>query len=156
MVDFAPCDPDDAPASELLAEMEAELNDLYWTRSRLSLPKLEPADLRPPTGTFLVGWEGLRAVAGGGLRQLAEGVAEIKRMFVRPPARSRGVARELLAAIESAAYTLGYRSARLDTGPKQIHAIRLYEKAGFAPIESYNDNPFACFWGEKELKPPSS
>ena len=87
---------------------------------------------------------------------LAEGVAEVKRMFVRPQARSRGVAGELLAALESAAYGLGYRTARLDTGPKQVHAIRLYEKAGFARIEPYNDNPFACFWGEKELQPPSS
>ena len=156
VVDFAPCDPEDVPASELLSEMSAELNELYWTRSRLSLPKVEPAELRAPTGTFLVGWDGTRAVAGGGLRQLAEGVAEIKRMFVRPPARSRGVAGELLAALESAAYTLGYRAARLDTGPKQVHAIRLYEKAGFAPIEPYNDTPFACFWGEKELKRPTS
>ena len=156
MADFAPCDPEDPPASELLAEMSAELNELYWTRRRLSLPKVEPSELCAPTGTFLVGWEGTCAVAGGGLRQLVEGVAEIKRMFVRPAARSRGVAGELLAALESAAYALGYRTARLDTGPKQVHAIRLYEKAGFASIEPYNDNPFACFWGEKELRPPSS
>ena len=156
MADFAPCDPEDAPASELLAEMSAELNELYWTQSRLSLPRLVPVELRAPTGIFLVGWEGSRAVAGGGLRQFADGVAEIKRMFVRPPARSRGVAGELLSALEAAAYALGYHRARLDTGPKQVHAIRLYERAGFAPIEPYNDNPFACFWGEKELQPPSS
>ena len=149
--EFLPCDPEIPPASELLAEMAEELNALYWTRSRLDLPKVESSDMRAPDGTYLVGWEGTRAVAGGGLRRFADGVAEIKRMFVRPSARSRGVAGELLAELESAALTLGYRVARLDTGPKQIHAIRLYEGAGFVPIDPYNDNPFACFWGEKEL-----
>jgi hypothetical protein len=40
---------------------------------------------------------------------------------------------------------------RLDTGPKQAHAQRLYRAAGYAEIAPYNDNPFACFWGEKRL-----
>jgi GNAT superfamily N-acetyltransferase len=155
MVEFLPCDPEDPPASGLLAEMSVELNALYWTRSRLDLPKVESSELRAPTGVYLVGWDGTHAVAGGGLRAFAEGVAEIKRMYVRPAARSRGVAGELLAVLESAASALGYRAVRLDTGPKQIHAIRLYQNAGFVPIEPYNVNPFASFWGEKELKAPS-
>jgi GNAT superfamily N-acetyltransferase len=154
MVEFVPCDPEVPPASELLAEMQAELNDLYRTSSRLDHPGLESRELRPPWGAYLVGREGAVVVAGGGFRHLVSGVAEVKRMFVRPPARSRGIAGELLAALESAAYALGYRRARLDTGPKQLYAIRLYQGAGFVPIASYNDNPFASFWGEKELAPP--
>jgi GNAT superfamily N-acetyltransferase len=78
-------------------------------------------------------------------------VAEIKRMYVRPSARSRGVAAALLAALEDAARTLGYTSARLDTGPKQPHALRLYRSAGYSELPPYNDNPYACFWGEKRL-----
>jgi GNAT superfamily N-acetyltransferase len=152
VVDFAACDPEDAPAAELLAEMSEELNALYWTRSRLDLPKVEPSDMRAPHGTYLVGWEGTQAVAGGGLRRYVDDVAEIKRMFVRPSARSRGVAGELLTALESAARALGYGAARLDTGPKQVHAVRLYEGAGYVPIDDYNDNPFASFWGEKALR----
>ena len=69
---------------------------------------LLPAELRPPGGAYLVGYEGADAVAGGGLRRLADGVAEIKRMYVRPDARSRGVAAALLAALESEAVSLGY------------------------------------------------
>jgi GNAT superfamily N-acetyltransferase len=107
--------------------------------------------LRAHRGAYLVGWRGDLAVAGGGLRPLEEGVAEIKRMFVRPPARSQGVATELLTALEAAARSLGYGAVRLDTGPKQVHALRLYRRAGFVEIERYNDNPFACFWGEKAL-----
>ena len=41
--------------------------------------------------------------------------------------------------------------ARLDTGPKQVHAQRLYRAAGYEEVPPYNDNPFACFWGEKRL-----
>jgi hypothetical protein len=46
---------------------------------------------------------------------------------------------------------MGYASARLDTGPKQVTAQRLYRAAGYREIAPYNDNPFACFWGEKRL-----
>jgi GNAT superfamily N-acetyltransferase len=151
---FVAHDPEQPPASELLAEMAVELNDLYGTPSRLDRPALAPSELRAPNGTYLVGWEGQVAVAGGGVRRTDDDVGEIKRMFVRPAARSRGIAAELLTALEGAARSLGYRRVRLDTGPKQDHAERLYRRAGFAPIAPYNDNPFASFWGEKELDRP--
>ena len=150
-VRFERCDPEVVPASQLLAAMRAELNDAYGTAGRLDNPPLLPAELRPPGGAYLVGYEGLEAVAGGGVRRLADGVAEIKRMYVRPTARSRGVAAALLAALEREAAALGYTVARLDTGPKQVHAQRLYRRTGYAEVPAYNDNPFACFWGEKRL-----
>lgn len=154
MARFVVCDPEVPPASELLAEMTAELNEVYETFTRLDNPKLSPRELRAPGGAYLVGWDGDVAVAGGGLRRLGEDVAEIKRMFVRPPARSRGVAGELLAALETTALSLGYRAIRLDTGPRQVHALSLYRRVGYLPVEPYNDNPFACFWGEKVLVRP--
>ena len=150
-IHFELCDPEEPTASELLAATRAELNDVYETFSRLDNPPLAPAELRAPGGAYVVGYEGERAVAGGGVRRLAEGVAEIKRMYVRPSARSRGVAAALLAALEDAARALGYTCARLDTGPKQPHALRLYRSAGYSEVPPYNDNPFACFWGEKRL-----
>jgi GNAT superfamily N-acetyltransferase len=150
-VQFELCDPEVPPASELLAATRAELNDVYETFSRLDNPPLAPAELRAPGGAYVVGYEGEEAVAGGGVRRLAESVAEIKRMYVCPSARSRGVAAALLAALEDAARALGYTSARLDTGPKQPHALRLYRSAGYSELPRYNDNPFACFWGEKRL-----
>ena len=131
--------------------MRVELNDVYETFSRLDNPPLHPSELRPPRGAYVVGHEGADAVAGGGVRHLSEHVAEIKRMYVRPEARSRGVARALLVALEEAARSLGYRAVRLDTGPKQVHALALYRSAGYVDVEPYNDNPFACFWGEKQL-----
>jgi GNAT superfamily N-acetyltransferase len=148
---FERWDPGEPPASELLAEMRIELNDVYETFSRLDNPPLAPDELRPPGGAYLVGFDGDDAVAGGGLRRLSDEVAEIKRMYVRPAARSHGVARALLAALEEAAVSLGYMAARLDTGPKQAHGLALYRSAGYLDVDPYNDNPFACFWGEKRL-----
>jgi ribosomal protein S18 acetylase RimI-like enzyme len=148
---FVLCDPELPPASELLAAMRTELIGAYDNASRLDNPPLLPAELRAPEGAYYVGSEGLGAVAGGGLRRLGDGVAEIKRMYVRPEARSRGVAAALLRTLEEAAMAMGYTHTRLDTGPKQVTAQRLYRAAGYAEIAPYNDNPFACFWGEKRL-----
>jgi GNAT superfamily N-acetyltransferase len=148
---FEQTDPEVLPASELLAQMRVELNDVYDSFNRLDNPALVPDELRGPDGAYLVGYEGAEAVAGGGLRRLDDGVAEIKRMFVCPAARSRGVARALLEALEQTALELGYERIRLDTGPKQVHGLALYRSAGYVDVPPYNDNPFACFWGEKVL-----
>ena len=148
---FERSDPEEPPAAELLAEMRVELNDVYESFNRLDNPPLVPDELRGPGGAYLVGYDGAEAVAGGGLRRLDDQVAEIKRMFVRPAARSRGVARALLEALEQTALDLGYKKIRLDTGPRQVHGLALYRSAGYVDVPPYNDNPFACFWGEKVL-----
>jgi GNAT superfamily N-acetyltransferase len=148
---FARWDPEQPPASELLVEMRDELNDVYETFSRLDSPPLDLVELRQPHGTYLVGFDADVVIAGGGLRRLSDDVAEIKRMFVRPAARSRGVARALLTALEEEARRMGYAATRLDTGPKQVHGLALYRSAGYVDVAAYNDNPFACFWGEKLL-----
>jgi len=72
-------------------------------------------------------------------------------MFVVPSVRDRGVARALLEALEDKARDLGYSVARLDTGPRQPKAERIYRNAGYRPIHNFNDNPVANFFGEKAL-----
>lgn len=73
--------------------------------------------------------------------------------FVRPEWRGRGVAASLLPALEEEGRRLGYRVVRLDTGPRQLHAKRLYLGAGYRPVPAYNDNSYADFWAEKALAP---
>jgi GNAT superfamily N-acetyltransferase len=90
-------------------------------------------------------------VACGGVKRLDDATGEIKRMFVAPEARGRGVARALLAALEETARGLGYERVRLDTGAKQPHAQALYASAGYAAIPDYNRNAYASYWFEKEL-----
>ena len=90
-------------------------------------------------------------MCGGGLKRIGDGVAEVKRMFVVPEARTRGHARRLLTGLEDAARRLGYAHVRLDTGPQQPNAKHLYESAGYREIPDYNGNPHASYWAEKDL-----
>ncbi|HEX7298499.1 MAG TPA: GNAT family N-acetyltransferase, partial [Solirubrobacteraceae bacterium] len=60
-------------------------------------------------------------------------------------------ARILLAALEDAARARGYRVVRLDTGPRQPHAMALYASEGYVEIGNFNANPIAAYWGEKRL-----
>jgi GNAT superfamily N-acetyltransferase len=142
----------ESPASDLIEAMVAEGLQVYG--SRLDVPGTPSAtadQLSPPGGTFVVVFDDGRPVAGGGVKRLSDEVGEIKRMYVVPEARSRGLARVLLGALEDAARELGYARVRLDTGPRQPHARALYESTGYREVEPYNDNPFASYWGEKEL-----
>jgi GNAT superfamily N-acetyltransferase len=141
----------------LVAAMIAEMRELYWDiRGGLDLdspdmPKAGPAELGPPRGVYLVGYRDGVAVCGGGLKRLPDGACEIKRMYVVPDARGQGLARRLLRALEDAARDLGYTVARLDTGPRQQHAQRMYEAQGYVPVANFNANPVATFFGEKAL-----
>ncbi|MEA2247529.1 MAG: hypothetical protein QOH46_2058 [Solirubrobacteraceae bacterium] len=157
MLTFKALAADAPPASDLLAAMVTELGDLYGAPMDASgLPTATPAEMRTPHGTFLVGFEDGEPVCAGGVKRLGDGVAEIKRMYVVPHARSRGVARALLGALEDAARGLGYARVRLDTGARQPGARALYERSGYRSVPDYNGNPFAAFWGEKDLAPPVS
>jgi GNAT superfamily N-acetyltransferase len=144
---------DEPPACDLVEAMVAELEQFYGRIDRAGMPSATAADFAPPGGRFLVLYEGLEAVACGGVKRLGDGLGEIKRMYVVPHFRSRGVGQALLAALEDAARDLGYTRVRLDTGPRQPHARALYESAGYAEIPDYNDNPAASYWAEKRLAP---
>jgi GNAT superfamily N-acetyltransferase len=142
------------PAASLLDAMRVEIGAMYddLDLDGADMPKAGPAELGPPGGTFLVGFDdGGRAVCCGGIKRLQDGACEIKRMYVVPEARGQGVGRELLQQLEQAAEGLGYRVARLDTGPQQPGAERMYRQAGYRPIVNFNANPIASFFGEKHL-----
>lgn len=85
-------------------------------------------------GAWLVVYEDERPVACGGLRTLAPGVGEIKRMFVTAPARGRGHARRLLRELERRAAEHGQRSVRLLTTDVLREAIALYEAEGYRVV----------------------
>jgi GNAT superfamily N-acetyltransferase len=105
---------------------------------------LDPLMFEPPEGTFLVGYddEGT-AVATGAWRRSdvralgADRTAEIKRMYVAPAARGRGLARAMLAAIEASAVEHGFEALVLETGTRQPEAMALYESSGYVPVPPY-------------------
>jgi GNAT superfamily N-acetyltransferase len=150
----------DAPESAgLLADYNAELLARGRPFSPLDPPagsggmRVEVHEMEPPGGTFLVALEDGVPVACGGLRTL-DGPArlgEIKRMYVAPSARRRGLARRLLAELEACARELGHEQLRLDTNAAQPEALLLYETTGYAEIPDYNGSPTATHWFEKAL-----
>ena len=153
MLEFRACAVDEEPGASLVEAMSEDIAALYdgLDLAGPDMPKAGPDELSPPGGTFVVGFEDGAAVCCGGVKRLPDGACEIKRMFVVPDARGRGVARALLAELERRARELGYAVARLDTGPRQTRAQRMYERAGYVAIENFNANPVASFFGEKRL-----
>lgn len=76
-------------------------------------------------------------VACGAIKPFAETQAEIKRMFVHPDYRGRGLAGEILRELEHWASELGYQACVLETGKRQPEAITLYQKNGYTITENY-------------------
>jgi GNAT superfamily N-acetyltransferase len=105
-----------------------------------------------PGTAWLVLYEDGVPVACGGLRPLAAGVAEIKRMFVTAAARGRGHGRALLAELERRARDAGYDRVRLYTTEVLHEARALYADAGYHRIEMPNvDDRAEDVWLEKRL-----
>lgn len=97
----------------------------------------------PPTGAFLFAEEGGSYVGCVGLRCFSEGVGEVKRLYIAPAARGRGVGRLLAVGIVAAGKRLGYARLLLDTLPSMTEALTLYRSLGFAPTSAYRFNPVA-------------
>jgi putative acetyltransferase len=133
-----------ADVEALLRQSRAMMTGLYPPASchGLELGAYERAEI-----TLFVARAGGVAVGCGAFQLHGDGSAEVKSMFVAPDARGRGVGRAILDAIEAA--VRGRVSAlRLETGVKQLPAIRLYEAAGFTrrgPFGSYGDDPLSLF-----------
>ena len=142
---------DESPGRDLLDELIELLNSQYPGRAARPGSVTTPDEMVAPRGVFLVGYEDERPVAIGGLRPLEGDVCEIKRMYVAPAARSRGVGRALLTALEGAACDLGYSRVRLDAGPQQKHSKRLFAAVGYVEIAPYNANHIADYFAERTL-----
>jgi GNAT superfamily N-acetyltransferase len=119
-------------ARALLTEIEARYGEPDADPDGLTAD-----DLAAPVGAFVVAWLDLTAVGCGGLRRYDDGVGELKRMYVDPQYRGRGVARTILGQLEHRARGLGFRRLVLETGVRQPEAMALYASAGYEPIEPY-------------------
>ncbi len=100
-----------------------------------------PGDYAPPGGCLLIAKEGQQVAGCVALRKCAAGVGEMKRLYVRPAFRGKGIGRELAATVIDEALKIGYGLMRLDTLPSMQVAIALYRSLGFYPIESYQSHP---------------
>ncbi|HET6151393.1 MAG TPA: GNAT family N-acetyltransferase [Marmoricola sp.] len=128
-------------AARLVAEVQLEYTALYGTPDETPLG----ADyFEPPGGAFFVGYLHDEPVATGAWRLRSDvealgssSTAEIKRMYVVPAGRRRGLAREMLAHLEETAAAAGAEVMILESGSEQPHALALYADAGYEPIPGY-------------------
>jgi len=128
-----------APVSRALIEaLNAELTGAYAEPGATHF-QLDPEEVADGRGAFLVvHWNG-EPVGCGALRRLETGTAELKRMYIAPAVRGRGLGRRLLEALEAEARALGVRRLVLETGTRQIAALALYRAAGFSPIPLFGE-----------------
>lgn len=157
-IDREPVGSPDARA--LAAEMMADIDARYAadgggygdTPEVVARWALRDEQVTPPRGVFLVARLAKEPVGCGAVRHVIDApadVAEIKRLYVVPAARGRGISRALLARLEDEAAQLGYRRLQLETGVRQPEAVLLYKSAGYHRIAGYGqyarDELTLCF-----------
>ena len=125
---------DSPEAQALIAEVQQEYVRRYGGADETPV---DPTEFAEPQGTFLLALQGERAIGCAGVRRHQDGVAEVKRMYVRPEHRRRGHARRMLAELESWAAARGYRRVVLETGLEQPEAIALYTSCGYTAIPGF-------------------
>ena len=166
MSDAMPGDPTIRGSGIVIVEEPAASEDVRWCFEQFytelarrfeggfeashALP-LDSSDLTPPRGLVLIARLGGRPVGSAALKLHAEGVGEIKRMWVSPDARGRGLGGRLLAALESRAVEAGKPVTRLETNGTLTEAIAMYRRRGYREVEPFNDERYADHWFEKDL-----
>lgn len=120
-------------AVRLIAALNAELT-IATPEPGATHFSLHPAQVAEGEGAFLVAWLDDVAVGCGAVRRLNETTAEIKRMYVVPSVRGRGIGHTLVEALEHEAQLIGLTTIVLETGAPLISAIKLYESLGYARI----------------------
>ncbi len=137
--------PDQPEVLTLIAELDAYQDALYPPESRHSL---NLASLKQPNVVFAVARDNTGHAIGCGAVVLRPDFGEIKCMYVAPRGRGRGVAKQLLARLESQAVGSGCKLLQLETGPYQHEALSLYAAAGYerrGPFGDYTSDPLSVF-----------
>jgi putative acetyltransferase len=122
----------------LIARLDAEITDRY-PNPEDNFFQLAEDQVDGRHGVLLVARVDGEPVGLGALRRLDPTSGEIKRMYVAPSARGGGVGARILAELERHARALGMRRLLLETGERQVEAVRLYQRAGFARVPCFGE-----------------
>lgn len=137
--------PDQTDVIALIAELDAYQDSLYPPESRHAL---DLESLKQSNVLFAVARDGTGQAIGCGAVVIAPEYGEIKRLYVQPRGRGQGVAKRLLALLESRTIGANCRLLKLETGPYQPEALALYTAAGYArrgPFGDYTNDPLSVF-----------
>ena len=153
-LEVRPADPFAPESIRLIDELWRELGALY---PEVKGAPFRSTDISGKRTAFVVAWLNDAAVGCGAFQPLTNddetSIAEIKRMYVQPSVRGRGIARAILMKLEQLASDCGYEIVRLETGKLQPAAIHLYQTLGYHEIDPYGryaEDPLSiCF--EKTL-----
>jgi GNAT superfamily N-acetyltransferase len=143
---------DDPVAVDLVGRVQQEYVDRYGGPDEAAV---DPDEFVPPHGLFLVADVAGVPAGCGAWRVYPPGGVEIKRVYVAPEFRRRGLAQLIVAALENSAAAAGHTNAVLNTGNRQPEAIALYRDLGYSPVPGYGIyacSPGAVFLG-KDLAP---
>jgi GNAT superfamily N-acetyltransferase len=134
---FVAVGPDDELAQPLLSELAVEYSQRYGGTPEMHLGWLPvpSAELAPPDGGLVIGLLGGVPVTGGAFLRFDADTAEFKRIWTDSGYRRRGYAKALLAELEAAAATSGYRRVYLITGNRQPEAEALYRTTGYTEVD---------------------
>lgn len=125
---------DSMEAHFAIAQAEVELDRRYGPSTDRSVA--DTSAFTPPLGTFFIARDEEAEIIGGvGLRSIADGVGEIKRLWVAESARRLGVGAALMDAVEEAARRFDFELLELETGPKQPEAVALYQATGWELVD---------------------
>ena len=147
MLEITPESLTSADATTLITALNAELSALYPEPGANHF-RLDPTEVAPGTGIFLVARWLDRPVGCGALRRLGDSalvpglgahVGELKRMYVDRTLRGKGIGRALLDRLEAEARSLGLDRLVLETGIRQTEALALYRRAGFTEMPPYGE-----------------
>ena len=142
----------DAQVSLVLQEaFFADIASRYPGWEPSSSQSVEPSDLAPPHGIWLIAYRDGHAIGCGGLQRLDAETGEVRRIFLDQTERGRGTGRRLLIELEEHARRLGYRQVRLTTGDRQPEALRMFQSAGYQEIPPFTDGVYTRHWMEKAL-----
>jgi GNAT superfamily N-acetyltransferase len=130
---------DDPVAQDLVERVQQEYVARYGGPDEAVV---DPEEFLPPQGLFLAAEVAGEPVGSGAWRAMGAGMAEIKRVYVAPALRRRGLAQLIVAALERSAAQAGHRSVVLNSGARQPEALALYEQLGYGPVPGYG--VYAC------------
>ena len=137
-VDIRPEAITSAVAGELIAALNAELSTMYPEEGANHF-RLDAGEVGAGRGAFLVGRVDGAPAGCGAVRRIDAETGEIKRMYVAPAFRGRGIGGRLLAALEAEARRLWIARVVLETGPRQLEALGLYRGAGYVVIPAFGE-----------------